>query len=409
MATVKPFRALRPTVEVVAGFASLPYDVMDAAEARAMIAGRSNDFLRVTRAEADMSEATDPHDPAVYAKAKENLAEYMTKKTLRQDTVPCYYVYRQQMQAYVQTGIAAVCSVAEYDSDMIRKHELTRPDKEQDRVDHIAATGAQTGPVFLTYRRDAAIADRVAATVAKPPAYDFAAEDGIRHTLWVMSDAGDIAAVERAFTGVERLYIADGHHRAAAAVRVSRISKGENANRFLAVLFPDDEVRILDYNRVVYDWGALSRGDFLKRVKEKFDMAPASERGEETGKPRQAHVFGMYLAGVWIELTPKAGSFDETNRLARLDVNILQNNLLGPVLGIGDPRTDKRIGFVGGIRGMAELKRLVDSGRAVVAFALYPTSVADLMEVADAGEIMPPKSTWFEPKLRDGIVIHQIG
>ena len=408
MATVKPFRALRPAAELVAKFASLPYDVMDAAEARAMLAAHTNGFLRVTRAEAELAADIDPHAPAVYDRASANLAAFVADGTLRRDDGPYFYVYRQQMQGYVQTGIAAACSVADYEAGIIRRHELTRPDKEQDRVDHIVGTGAQTGPVFLTYRRDAAIAAQVAATAAKPPTYDFTAEDGIRHTLWVMDDAAAMAAVEQAFAETERLYIADGHHRAAAAARASRLSPGANAGRFLAVLFPDDEVRILDYNRVVYDWGTLPRAEFLKRVKAKFDLAPAPERGEVTGKPTQTHVFGMYLSGIWQLLTPKAGSFDETDRLARLDVNILQNNLLGPVLGIGDPRTDKRIGFVGGIRGMAELKRLVDSGRAVVAFALFPTSVADLMAVADANEIMPPKSTWFEPKLRDGMVIHTI-
>lgn len=409
MAIVKPFRALRPTDDIAAEFASLPYDVMDTDEARAMIADHPRTFLRVTRAEADLPPGIDPHGPEVYAKAKERLDAYVAEGVLQQDSSPCYYVYRQQMQGYVQTGIAAVCSVAEYEAGTIRKHELTRPDKEQDRVDHIVTTGAQTGPVFLTYRRNKDIAGWIAQATAQAPAYDFTAEDGIRHSLWVMADATAIAAVETAFSQVERLYIADGHHRAAAAARASRISKGENAGRFLAVLFPDDEVRILDYNRVVYDWGTLPRASFLKRIKEKFDLAPAPERGEATGKPEDVHKFGLYLAGIWQQLTPKAGSYDASDRLAGLDVNILQNNLLGPMLGIGDPRTDKRIGFVGGIRGMAELKRLVDSGRAAVAFSLFPTSVADLMAVADAGEIMPPKSTWFEPKLRDGMVIHLLG
>ena len=408
MATVKPFRALRPTADAVEGFASLPYDVMDTAEAREMILQNPHSFLRVTRAEADLPEEIDPHAPAVYESAKARLDEYVSDGTLRQDSVACYYVYRQQMKSYIQTGIAAVCPVAEYEAGIIRKHELTRPDKEQDRVDHIVTTGAQTGPVFLTYRRNNEIAAQVAVVTAKPPTYDFVAEDGIRHTLWVMDDAAAIAAVSQAFFGVERLYIADGHHRAAAAARASRLSQGKNACDFLVVLFPDDEVRILDYNRVVYNWGPVSRVDFLKQVKKNFDLAPATERGDSTGKPLEPHVFGMYLSGVWHQLTPKAGSYNEEDRLARLDVNILQNNLLGPILGIGDPRTDKRIGFVGGIRGMAELRGLVDCGRAVVAFSLYPTSVGELMAVADAGEIMPPKSTWFEPKLRDGMVIHKI-
>ena len=408
MATVKPFRALRPTADAAAGFASLPYDVMDTAEARAMIAANPHSFLRVTRAEAELPEDLDPHAPIVYETAKARLDAYIATGILRQDSTECYYIYRQEMDGHIQTGIAAVCTVEEYETGDIRKHELTRPDKEQDRVDHIVATGAQTGPVFLIYRRNKAIADQVAATTANRPAYDFTAEDGIRHTLWAMDDAGAIAAVKTAFDGVSRLYIADGHHRAAAAARASRISKGKNAGDFLAVLFPDDEVRILDYNRVVTSWGAVTRANFLKRIKQNFDIAFATERGDSTGKPSEKHVFGVYMSGLWQQLAPKAGSFDETDLLAQLDVNILQKNLLEPVLGIGDPRTDKRIGFVGGIRGMAELRKLVDARKAVVAFALFPTSVAELMEVADAGEIMPPKSTWFEPKLRDGMVIHKI-
>ena len=409
MATVKPFRALRPTAQIAADFASLPYDVMDVGEARAMVAKKPQSFLRVTRAEVDLPQDADPHSPAVYAQAKARLARFVEDGKLGQDQAPCYYVYRQQMGTHIQTGIAAACQVAEYEAGVIRKHELTRPDKEQDRVDHIRTTGAQTGPVFMTYRRNAEVAEQTAAVAAGRPAYDFTAEDGIRHTLWVMDDAAAIGRVEKAFSGIDRLYIADGHHRAAAAARVSRLESDKGAGSFLTVLFPDDEVHILDYNRVVYDWGALQPAEFLDRVRQSFDVAPAPPRGDDTGKPGEVHTFGLYFSGTWYQLNPKPGSFDENGNLARLDVNILQNNLLGPVLGIGDPRTDGRIGFVGGIRGMGELRRLVDSGRAVAAFALFPTSVAELMAVADAGDIMPPKSTWFEPKLRDGMVIHLIG
>ncbi len=408
MATVKPFRALRPSAGIVADFASLPYDVMDAKEAREMVEKKPQSFLRVTRAEVDLPPETDPHSPEVYVQAGKRLAEFVASGVLKRDASECYYVYRQQMGKHIQTGIAAVCQVAEYEAGIVRRHELTRPDKEQDRVDHILGTGAQTGPVFLVYRNNAAIAAQVATVTTTEPTYKFTAEDGIRHTLWVMESPAAIAAVEQAFAGMERLYIADGHHRAAAAARVSRLSQGKQAGRFLTVLFPDNEVRILDYNRVIYDWGGLSAEDFLAQVAKKFIIETARPKKEETGKPERFHVFGMYMEGVWHQLTPKPGSFDHQDKLARLDVNILQNNLLGPVLGIADPRTDKRIGFVGGIRGMGELRRLIDSGLAVVAFALYPTSVEELMEVADAGDIMPPKSTWFEPKLRDGIVIHPI-
>ena len=408
MATVKPFRALRPTAAAAADFASLPYDVMDTAEAREMVAQKPQSFLRVTRAEVDLPPEIDPHSPEVYAQAGKKLAEYVATGVLQQDASPCYYVYRQQMGPYIQTGIAAVCQVAEYEAGIVRKHELTRPDKEQDRVDHILGTGAQTGPVFLVYRRDPVIASVVASVMATEPVYNFTTEDDIHHTLWIMENPADLAAVELAFAGMERLYIADGHHRAAAAARVSRLSKGKQSGSFLTVLFPDDEVHILDYNRVIYDWGSLSAEEFVAQVSKKFILEPIRSKGADTGKPGRFHVFGMYLDGTWYQLTPKPGSFDHNDKLARLDVNILQNNLLSPILGIQDPRTDKRIGFVGGIRGMAELRRLVDSGRAVVAFSLFPTSVGELMAVADAGDIMPPKSTWFEPKLRDGIVIHPI-
>ena len=408
MATVKPFRALRPVAAVAAEFASLPYDVMDTAEAREMVAQKPRSFLRVTRAEVDLPPATDPHAPEVYAQAGKKLAEYVADSLLQREETACYYVYRQKMGEFVQTGLAAVCNVAEYEAGIVRKHELTRPDKEQDRVDHILETGAQTGPVFLVYRRDPVIAAEVAKVTTGEPVYDFTAEDGIRHTLWVMDDPAAIAAVEQAFAAKERLYIADGHHRAAAAARVSRLSAGKQAGSFLTVLFPDNEVHILDYNRVIYDWGGLTDEEFLNRIAAKFIVEPIRANVATTGKPDRLHMFGMYLDGAWYRLTPKPGSFDHNDKLASLDVNILQNNLLGPILGIADPRTDKRIGFVGGIRGMAELRRLVDSGRAVVAFSLYPTSIGELMAVADAGDIMPPKSTWFEPKLRDGIVIHTL-
>ena len=408
MATVKPFRALRPVAAVAAEFASLPYDVMDTAEAREMVAQKPRSFLRVTRAEVDLPPATDPHAPAVYAQAGKKMAEYVADGLLQREETACYYVYRQKMGEFVQTGLAAVCQTAEYEAGIVRKHELTRPDKEQDRVDHILGTGAQTGPVFLVYRQDPAIAAEVAKVTAGEPVYDFTAEDGIRHTLWVMDDPAAITAVEQAFAAKERLYIADGHHRAAAAARVSRLSAGKQAGSFLTVLFPDNEVHILDYNRVIFDWGGLTTEDFLKRIAAKFIVEPIRANVANTGKPDRLHIFGMYLDGAWYRLTPKPGSFDHNDKLASLDVNILQNNLLGPVLGIADPRTDKRIGFVGGIRGMAELRRLVDSGRAVVAFSLFPTSIGELMAVADAGDIMPPKSTWFEPKLRDGIVIHTL-
>lgn len=410
MATVKAFRALRPEPAKASEFASLPYDVMDVEEAQAMVQKKPQSFLRVTRAEVDLPANTDVHAPEVYRQARARLEQCLAEGLVRQDETPSLYVYRQWMGSSVQTGIAALCSVDEYRSGVIRKHELTRPDKEQDRVDHIHATSAQTGPVFCVYRKSPAISAVVSEVVMQKPEVDFTAEDGIRHALWVISDEKRIKVLEAAFkSNVDRIYIADGHHRAAAASRVSDLRPNSDAQWFLTVLFPHDDSHILDYNRVVTDWGAKSPQGFLEEVKGKFVVEKCADAGTETGKPDIAHTFGVYMEGDWYKLTPKEGSFDPSDRLGRLDVNILQKNLLTPILGIGDPRTDKRIQFVGGIRGMGELRRLVDSGRAVVAFSLFPTSIEDLMAVADANEIMPPKSTWFEPKLRDGMVVHLIG
>ncbi len=411
MATVRPFRGLRPAPELAGRIAALPYDVMDSAEARAITAGNPYSFLRVTKAEVDLPPDIDPQAPAVYAQARATLDAFVAKGWLTQDSAPRFYIYKQTMGGHTQIGLVAAAALDEYEQGIIKKHELTRPDKELDRVNHIAATGAQTGAVFLTYRADAAINALIANCRQQPPVYDFTAADGIGHTLHVVDDPAAIDALEQAFRRVPALYIADGHHRSAAAARVRAERRAANPghtgredyNRFLVVIFPHDQVRIMDYNRVVADLAGRTLADLLAAVGEKFRVEDAA-----AGRPAAPRTFGMYLAGRWHKLTARDGTFDTADPEGRLDVTILQQNLLAPLLGIGDPRTDKRIGFVGGIRGLAELEKLVDSGRYAVAFALYPTAVDELMAIADRGAIMPPKSTWFEPKLRDAMIIHLI-
>ncbi len=413
MAIVKPFRGFRPVPELAAQVAALPYDVMDSDEARAIVRQNPYSFLRVTKAEVDLPPELDTHDARVYQQAKHNLDEFITKGLLRQDDTPCYYVYKQRFGEHEQVGLAAVVSVDEYEQGIIRKHEYTRPDKEQDRVDHISATGAQTGSVFLTYRDNAAVNTLLAAAMAQPPAVAFTAADGIFHSLYVVSDPAAVAAIEQAFAAVDILYIADGHHRSAAAARVREQRRSQNPghtgqedyNFFLAVAFPHTMMKIMDYNRVVSDLAGLTPAEFLDRISRQFDVM-SWEAGAL--KPDRPQVFGLYLGGRWYQLTAKPEIVPVDSLTGKLDVSLLQDHLLAPVLGIHDVRTDQRIGFVGGIRGMAELERLVDSGRFAAAFSLYPTAIEDLMAIADADEIMPPKSTWFEPKLRDAMVIHMI-
>ncbi|MDR7868391.1 MAG: DUF1015 family protein [Sporomusaceae bacterium] len=414
MATVKPFRGLRPAPELAASIAALPYDVMDSEEARRITADNPYSFLRVTKAEVDLPADVDHYSPAVYAQARATLDDFAAKGYLRQDPAPCFYIYRQKMGDHTQVGLVAAASVDEYEQGIIKKHEFTRPDKELDRVNHIAATGAQTGAVFLTYRADRGIDALIERCRRKPPVYDFTAADGISHTLYVVDGAADIAALEEAFRAVPALYIADGHHRSAAAARVRERCRAANPghtgdeayNRFLVVIFPHEQVRIMDYNRVVADLAGFTPDGFLAAAQEKFAV---EEHPAGALKPTAAHTFGMYLGGRWYRLTARPGSFGGSDPVASLDVSILQDNLLAPLLKVGDPRTDKRINFVGGIRGMAELERLVDGGRYAVAFSLFPTSVAELMAIADRGAIMPPKSTWFEPKLRDAMAVHLTG
>ena len=406
MAVIRPFRALRPPTDRAPEVASVPYDVVNTDEARAMAAQKPLSFLHVSRPEIDLPAGTDIYADAVYEKAAENFQRLIREAPLEEETSPSVYLYRLIMGEHEQIGIVACCSVDEYDQDLIRKHERTRRDKEDDRTRHILVTRAQTGPVFLTYRPSRDVDMMVMETTMADAIFNFKAEDGIEHTIWRVPDA---VRFVQAFRDVSFLYIADGHHRAASASRARAELRDKNPehtgdeeyNFFLTVLFPADQLQILPYNRVVHDLGGLSEEDFLARVKEKFNVA-------ENGSPRPASSgnWSMYLGGRWYGLTLRGDAPDDA--IAALDVSVLQDNLLDPILGIKDVRTDKRIDFVGGIRGTEELEKLVSEGRAAVAFSLYPTTVEDLLRVSDAGGIMPPKSTWFEPKLRDGLLIHTI-
>jgi len=405
VATLRPFRALRPRPADAPRVAAVPYDVVTTDEARALAEGNPLSFLRVSRSEIELAPGADPYSDEVYARAARNF-QALRQSTLVLDEEPSVYLYRLGMGGHVQMGVAGCVSLDEYDRDIIRKHERTRPDKEDDRTRHMIALGAQTGPVFLTYRADDdvdLIAERAS---AGEPVANFTAVDGVEHTVWRVA-GGDRDALVGAFGRIPALYIADGHHRAASAARAWKQSKERPASdaadpsTMLAVAFPDDQVQILPYNRIVKDLGGATPAEFLAAVRERFNVdsggATPSRRGE----------IAMFLAGTWYRLRARMPA-DRADAIGSLDVAVLQEQLLAPILHIGDVRTDKRIDFVGGGRGIAELERLVDSGKAAVAFSLYPVSVADLMAVSDAGGIMPPKSTWFEPKLRDGLLIHLI-
>ncbi len=409
MAKVSPFRALRPRPEQASHVAAVPYDVVNTEEARALAGDNPLSFLRVSRAELELPAGTDPYSEVVYDLAKRNFASLKDRALVR-DADRCLYLYRLRMGAHEQTGVAGCFSLDEYDIGVIKKHERTRRDKEDDRTRHMLALDAQTGPVFLTYRASTDV-DRAAARIAAgSPLFDFTAPDGVSHTVWTVSGA-DRDELVAAFGAIPALYVADGHHRAASAARTRTelrkrsggLQKSDDADgsTFLAVAFPHNQMQVLPYNRVVKDLAGLSADAFLQAVRERFDV----ERGPAT--PARRGDIAMHLDGAWYTLRTRA-PVAASDPIASLDVSVLQDQLLTPVLKIGDVRTDKRIDFVGGARGTNELERLVASGRAAVAFSLYPVSVADLMSVSDAGEIMPPKSTWFEPKLRDGLLIHVI-
>jgi uncharacterized protein (DUF1015 family) len=410
MSTLHPFRALRPRPADAPRIAAVPYDVVTTEEARALAEGNPLSFLRVSRAELELAPSADPYSEAVYERACQNFSR-LKQSSLVVESAPTVYVYRLKMGAHVQTGLAACFSLADYDRDAIKKHERTRRDKEDDRTRHMIALGAQTGPVFLVYRATADVNDRVAGIAQGQPLIDFAAADGVQHSIWPAQPA-DRDALVAAFARVPTLYIADGHHRAASAARARdefrrrgapRTSLGDGAdyNTMLGVAFPHDQAQILPYNRTVKDLGGLTPETFLKGLGDRFTVEP----GPATPAGRGS--IAMYFNRSWLTLRPRAKP-DPSDAIGSLDVSVLQEQLLAPVLGVADIRTDKRIDFVGGGRGTAALERAVDSGRAAVAFSLFPVSVADLMAVSDEGAIMPPKSTWFEPKLRDGLLIHVV-
>jgi uncharacterized protein (DUF1015 family) len=403
VAVVRPFAALRPPSELTARVAAPPYDVVDTAEARALAAGNDVSFLRVSRPEVDLAPGVPSDAEEVYRRGRENLAEFVRRGVLVADPAPTFSVYRQTLDGYTQTGIVGCTGVADYRSGVIRIHEHTRPDKETDRIRHIDALGAHDEPVFYLAPRVAAVEAVIDAVTANEPAVAFEAE-GVSHTLWVVADPAEVAAIEQAYAAVPNLYVADGHHRSAAAAKVHELRAGQPGEHdvFLTVIFARDQLRILPYNRVVTDLGGLTAEELLEALARDFEVADSPSAVE----PAQRQTFGMFLDGRWYHLT--ARGHQPADAVGALDVSLLQDRVLAPLLGIDDPRTDKRLGFVGGIRGTAELERVVSSGARAVAFSLHPTSVDDLIAIADAGQVMPPKSTWFEPKLRSGLFVHVI-
>ncbi len=413
MAKVKPFVCVRPKSELASRVAALPYDVYNRAEAKEVALKDPLSFLNIDRPESNLPDSVDTYDSMVYAKAKELLDARIADGTYLTDTEECYYVYELIMDGRSQTGIVACASIDDYVSGVIKKHENTREEKEQDRIRHVDTCNAQTGPIFLAYRSNAVISEVMTRTQTKEPLYAFTADDGITHNVWRISDAADVAAIRDAFDKTDSIYIADGHHRAASAVKVGlkrRAEAGsytgtEEFNFFLSVLFPEDQLMILPYNRVVKDLNGMSDEEFVKVISENFEC---NKVGSEPYAPAEKGTFGMFWNDCWYELKAKAPLMAITDPVKSLDVALLQDYLLGPVLGIGDPRTDKRIDFIGGIRGLKELERRAHSDMKI-AFSMYPTQISELFAVADAGLLMPPKSTWFEPKLRSGLFIHKLG
>ena len=414
MAVFRPFKAIRPIPEKAQDVAALPYDVMNSAEAKEMVKNKPYSFLHVDKAEIDFDPIPDNiYTESVYLKAKENLDKLVTDGISEEDETPCIYIYRQIMNGRSQTGLVGCTAIDDYINNIIKKHELTRADKEADRINHVDYCDANTGPIFLTYRAD----DFINTTVENwkinhSPVYDFTTDDGIRNTVWVIDDADTLNAIADKFGGIDYLYIADGHHRAASAVKVGLKRREqypdytgeEEFNFFLAVLFPENELEIMDYNRVIKDLNGNTSDEFLAKLNDKFTVSAVSNTPY---KPEDKHTFGMLLDGTWYKLTAKDNAYDNSDPVSRLDVSILQNNVISPILGIDDPRTDKRIDFIGGIRGLGELERRVNTDMKI-AFSMYPTTLDDLMAIADADKIMPPKSTWFEPKLLSGLFIHKL-
>jgi uncharacterized protein (DUF1015 family) len=405
MAEIRPFCGLRPRDDIAARIIAPPYDVLSGDEARAIATPNPQSFLHVTRPEVDLPEWADAHGADAHAKARENLDAFVANGWMVRDIEPCFYLYQQTWKGRTQTGLMACCSVAEYDRGQIKRHELTRPDKEQDRVDNMSALDAQPGLVFLAYRDDAQVARAMKLASAATPAWTVSTEDGVTHALTVVNNPGAVEALTQAFGALDALYVADGHHRSAAASRVNAERNGSGSSAwFLAGLFPDSELEVLAYNRVVRDLNGHTPAKFLEALKAHFDVRPS-----ENPVPDVRGKWTMYLMNQWFELGALPGVVDGNDVVGRLDVAVLQDRILGPLLGIEDPRTDDRIAFVGGIRGHKALQKRVDRGDAQVAFHLYPTGMDQLFDVADANLLMPPKSTWFEPKLRGGVVLHKIG
>lgn len=412
MVRVKPFAALRPPRELVTEVAAPPYDVLNSAEARAMAGEKS--LLHITKPEIDFEPMLQDHDPRVYDKAVENFRKWQERGWLVRDPRPCYYVYAQTMAGRTQYGIVLCAHTDDYSSGAIKKHELTRKDKEDDRMVHVRIQNANIEPVFFSYKDNPGLSEIVAEAVSVPPVYSFTDENGFGHEFWVIGDEAQVSRISEIFSSeVDAFYVADGHHRTAAAARVGAEKKAQNPghtgdeeyNYFMAVCFPESQLRIIDYNRVVRDLAGMDAQTFIGRLGEDFEV---ERRGREPWRPDRLHSFAMYLEGEWYSLKARPGRYDDSDPIGVLDVTVLSRLVLDKLLGIKDLRTDKRIDFVGGIRGLGELSRRVDSGEMKVAFALYPVSMAQLIDIADSGMIMPPKTTWFEPKLRSGLAIHTL-
>ncbi|MEI6613400.1 MAG: DUF1015 family protein [Chrysiogenales bacterium] len=409
MARIEPFRGLRPRKDLAEKIAAPPYDVLSSEEARELAKGNPYSFLHIGKPEIDLPPGIDLYSDGVYAKGKENFDRFIREGVLRQDEQKCFYIYKQIWGEHVQIGLVAGASCQDYQDNVIKKHELTREDKERDRQRHIETLNAQTGPVFLTYKQKKSIDKLIGKGMAKGPENDILTYDGVHHIFYVVNDEKLISSLQNEFRQLDVLYVADGHHRSAAATKIKTKRQGENPghtgdeeyNFFLAVIFPHKQMKILPYNRVVKDLNGMIKADFIARVSERFTCEETQEKA-----PTKPQEFSMYISGQWYRLRAKPGTFDKADAIASLDVSILQNNLLAPVLGIRDPRTDKRIDFVGGIRGTGELEKKVDGGQFAVAFSFRATTIEQLFAIADAGKIMPPKSTWFEPKLKDGLVSH---
>lgn len=409
MAIIKPFKALRPQPQLAKQVASRPYDVLNSAEAKVEAQGNPSSFLHVTKSEIDLPDGSDIHSQAVYEQAKENLEAFIKREVLFQESKECYYIYQLIMNDRKQTGLVCVSSIDDYENDIIKKHEFTRPEKELDRINHIRISGAQTGNVFLAYRSNANIDEIIEKwKESKSPVYDFTADDDIQHTIWIVNDSDVCDQITSIFANeIPCTYIADGHHRAASAAKVRQglgDKSGPGADYFLTTLFPSDQLAILDYNRIVKDLNGLTTEDFIKALEADFTV---KQVGSTAFKPTTLHHFGLFIDGSWYQLITKQGSYTE-DPIGVLDVTILQNRILDTILGIKDPRTDVRVEFVGGIRGLSELEKKVNSGDFAAAFSLYPVTIDQLFNISDSGNVMPPKSTWFEPKLRDGLLTHLI-